>query len=378
MTKSTVSQKRLSQCAFKEVCFREPSRQSSVFARRKGVEKCSKWPEGLEIWRSSPERREIRVKILEKATSRRTTGLEVAEEAKERGNFRLKQRLSPPLNATREHIMNVLMGENRLQTPLPMRETPYVRNPNQRCAYHQDVGHSTEDCYQLKKAIQKLVDHGELGRFERVNGHQRKRPREAWEIDQARGDRPVINTKMEEIVFRRSELAPNPIAWLQPLTLTVGIHNWVVKRVLVGTGAWIDILYYKCFLAMGLGDTDLTPSKVQLEDFSGHKGATKGIVTLKVIMGEGITTRTEDITFFVLDLSSPYNAVLGTPAQSKFQMVASITHQRVKFLTDKRVGIVKNDRRSVLDYMFQEKKTEEVGHSALVAIFDPGGELAVT
>lgn len=127
-----------------------------------------------------------------------------------------------------------------------------------------------------------------------------------------------------------SELSSNLAARDQPLTIKVGIYNSDVKRVRIDTGAGRDIILYKYFLALGLGDGHLTPTKIQLEGFTGHKVSTKGSVTLRVILGDGKTTRAEDITFLVIDVNSPYNSILGTPAQSKFYLVASIAHQRIK------------------------------------------------
>lgn len=36
------------------------------------------------------------------------------------------------------------------------------RNPNLYCAYHQDIGHEIEDCYDFKKKIERLIQQGYL------------------------------------------------------------------------------------------------------------------------------------------------------------------------------------------------------------------------
>lgn len=50
-------------------------------------------------------------------------------------------------------VMNVLKAENRLPEPYRMRAgSSNRRNSNKRCAFHNDIGHLTEDCMQLKKS----------------------------------------------------------------------------------------------------------------------------------------------------------------------------------------------------------------------------------
>ncbi|KAL5779183.1 hypothetical protein ACOSQ2_009920 [Xanthoceras sorbifolium] len=41
---------------------------------------------------------------------------------------------------------------------MPMR----ARNPNKFCAYHNEVGHNTADCFELKDAIKDLIRRGRL------------------------------------------------------------------------------------------------------------------------------------------------------------------------------------------------------------------------
>lgn len=99
-----------------------------------------------------------------------------------------------------------------------------------------------------------------------------------------------------------------------------------MKTVLVNTGAGKDILYYRCFKAIGLGDSHLTPCRTQLEGFTEDTVTAKGTVTLKVTLGTRKCYRIEDITFLAIEIPSPYNAILGLPAQDKIEMLASLAH----------------------------------------------------
>ncbi|KAL5846261.1 hypothetical protein ACOSQ3_009785 [Xanthoceras sorbifolium] len=43
-----------------------------------------------------------------------------------------------------------------------MRTPMRTRNPNNFCTYHNEVGHSTADCFKLKDAIENLIKRGRL------------------------------------------------------------------------------------------------------------------------------------------------------------------------------------------------------------------------
>ncbi|KAL5814736.1 hypothetical protein ACOSQ3_025524 [Xanthoceras sorbifolium] len=46
--------------------------------------------------------------------------------------------------------------------PPPQRTPMRTRNPNKFCAYYNEVGHITTDCFELKDAIEDLIRRGRL------------------------------------------------------------------------------------------------------------------------------------------------------------------------------------------------------------------------
>ena len=55
--------------------------------------------------------------------------------------------------------------ENYLQRPRPMKASSSIRNRNKFCQFHRDHGHNTEECIQLRDAIEDLIKRGYLGRY---------------------------------------------------------------------------------------------------------------------------------------------------------------------------------------------------------------------
>ncbi|GMN74203.1 hypothetical protein TIFTF001_055399 [Ficus carica] len=82
-----------------------------------------------------------------------------------------------PLNTTREQILMQIQHRNLLVPPAPMKGDPNKRDRSKYCRFHQDFGHDTSNCYQLKGQIEALVQQGQLREFvERVIAERRITP----------------------------------------------------------------------------------------------------------------------------------------------------------------------------------------------------------
>ena len=80
-----------------------------------------------------------------------------------------------------------------------------------------------------------------------------------------------------------------------------------VKRVLVDLGSSADVMYYNLFKKLGLNSEDLVPTDVPLVGFNAASVWPLGKITLPVTVG----TITVPVEFIVVDVPSPYNAILG-------------------------------------------------------------------
>ncbi|KAL2251291.1 UNVERIFIED_CONTAM: hypothetical protein Sindi_2251400 [Sesamum indicum] len=106
-----------------------------------------------------------------------------------RGPYLPKYHRYTPLNTTGERVMMLVEKEGLLQRPGKMRDTPAKKNSNKYCRFHKHKGHDTEDCYQLKDEIERLIRQGyfrhlienrsETGHRSRSRSHERNRKDEA-------------------------------------------------------------------------------------------------------------------------------------------------------------------------------------------------------
>ena len=75
---------------------------------------------------------------------------------------------------------------------------------------------------------------------------------------------------------------------------------------------------------MGFTEKSLKKSQYPLIGFGGKRIEALGKIDLNVTFGEGVTQRTEAITFDVVDINYPYNAIFGRNTLVKF---AAVIHQ---------------------------------------------------
>nr|GFA42730.1 reverse transcriptase domain-containing protein [Tanacetum cinerariifolium]GFA42747.1 reverse transcriptase domain-containing protein [Tanacetum cinerariifolium] len=72
----------------------------------------------------------------------------------------------------------ILVAEaNKFQPPSPMVTPVEKRNSNKFCDFHNDKGHSTDECMQLKKQIEELVRAGKLSHLIKEIKQGREQPK---------------------------------------------------------------------------------------------------------------------------------------------------------------------------------------------------------
>ena len=127
------------------------------------------------------------------------------------------------------------------------------------------------------------------------------------------------------------------------LVVSIRVGDYNTYRVLVDNGSSANILYYPAFQQMRVEKEQLIPVSTPLVGFGGTRVYPLGAVTLPVIVGDYPQQITRDITFLVVDCSSAYNAILGSPILNSWKAVTSTYHMMIKFPTEYGVGEVRGD-----------------------------------
>ncbi|XP_058223260.1 uncharacterized protein LOC131332974 [Rhododendron vialii] len=130
------------------------------------------------------------------------------------------------------------------------------------------------------------------------------------------------------ITFTEKDLNRVQLPHNDTLVITLRIGTFNVRRILIDQGSSAEVMYYSLFKDLKLSDTDLRPSEVPLIGFSGAPVWPLGMITLPVRAGSVVL----DMKFVVVDVPSPYNAIIGCTWLHKLKAIASIYHQVVRFI----------------------------------------------
>jgi hypothetical protein len=108
-------------------------------------------------------------------------------------------------------------------------------------------------------------------------------------------------------------------------------HMCRFSHVLIDGGSSINLLYRSSMEKLGIPRAQLKPSRLTFHGIMpGHSCTPMGRVQLEVLFGEKGNSRREPIWFEVVDISSPYHALLGRPALAKFMAVPHYAYLKMK------------------------------------------------
>ncbi|XP_014503276.1 uncharacterized protein LOC106763624 [Vigna radiata var. radiata] len=234
-----------------------------------------------------------------------------------------------PLNAPQVRVMEEALRADLLK--VVWAPTPLGADENKYCRYHQNRGHTTEDCTTLKDKLENLIQAGHLQKFVQcyqtrapnVTNYKRdRRSRQDRSRSRSRSrervTRGVINTisggfagggpsvsarkrhlrglhhvnqagvdrkSMPVISFSDEDFhAPDPDQD-DPMVIVAMIARYQVGKVLIDQGSSANILYWKTFQQMDIPEGVVRPFHEQIVGFAGERVDTRGYVELKVSLG---------------------------------------------------------------------------------------------
>jgi hypothetical protein len=142
-------------------------------------------------------------------------------------------------------------------------------------------------------------------------------------------------------------------------------HTCRFSRVLIDGGSTINLLYRSSMEKLGIPLAQLKPSRLTFHGIvPGHSCTPLGRVQLEVLFGEKGNSRRKPIWFEVVDISSPYHALLGSPALAKFMAVPHYAYLKMKLPRPRGVIIVSGNFKKSLAYA---KESSQLAEALVIA-----------
>ncbi|XP_056695517.1 uncharacterized protein [Spinacia oleracea] len=142
-----------------------------------------------------------------------------------------------------------------IDRPFPMKSPPESRDPKPYCHFHSDIGHDTNECKSLKRALDGLAAKGFLKSYISRNtggGLAAGGPTMRGQKDYAkRLGQVMLSGKATADPFPKVEIGEADRGEIatphdDPLVIELKVANLRVRRILVDTGSSSDIISLEC------------------------------------------------------------------------------------------------------------------------------------
>ncbi|GKB20943.1 reverse transcriptase domain-containing protein, partial [Tanacetum coccineum] len=249
------------------------------------------------------------------------------------------------LDALTKHPKEILATETHLRLPPPRCLINPQRhgNSDRYYDYHQEKGHHTNDCIQLKKQLEWALESGKLNHLVKE----------------------VTQRVLSEDVFD------------EPLIVEAEIKGYLVRRVYIDEGASFEVMFEHCFEYFSPKiKARLKETQTDLVGFAGEVTKPLGKIELEVCFGnEGLCRRT-NMKFIVIKAPSPYNVILRRTGLKTLRAIPSTIYSMMKFPIPR--GIATLVSRSVIISECQRLEKKQVVEEETVKEEGDAGEVNLT
>ncbi|XP_025670322.1 uncharacterized protein [Arachis hypogaea] len=265
------------------------------------------------------------------------------------------------------------------------------------CDYHRGYGHRTQDCFDLKDALEQAIRDGKTPRVRQIirepkraekdrspkregrNPRKQKQPpRESPEDDPtivvnvitgkdvsgksrstlkkdlkvlAVRDQAPAATANKTITFLPEDCQHSTSAEDAPFVISARIGTGLVRRILVDTGADSNILFRGAFDKLGLRKENLQTHRNSVTGLEDNFLKPDGSIILPLTIGTGSQRKTILSEFVVLKNSTTYNVILGRKTINDLAAVIFTKYLLMKFTAeDGSVGTIHRDRETAVEY----------------------------
>ncbi|KAL0394904.1 UNVERIFIED_CONTAM: hypothetical protein Slati_4456600 [Sesamum latifolium] len=272
-----------------------------------------------------------------------------------------------PLTVPITQALMAVEGKGLLSRPRIYRDGRRQPKSNKFCRFHNNYGHTTEECRHLKSEIERLIQNGYLQEYvcwEKARGtgpyqkHKTDKGKEVKDPSPASLVKNVPRTSMmgrikvndppRKGIIRmitggpaggdsqrprkaQEEHSGPRIPGNDALVIMALLANYEIEWVFIDSGSSADILFGEAYDQMQLGDAPLEAVDTSLYGFAGEVVHPRGMISLPLILGTFPLRKTCLLKFLLVDIPSAYNVILGHLTLNAFRAIISTYHMKIKF-----------------------------------------------
>ncbi|GKE32866.1 reverse transcriptase domain-containing protein, partial [Tanacetum coccineum] len=260
-----------------------------------------------------------------------------------------------PLTRTPKEIFAAESG--KFKAPPPMVTPVEKRSSNKFSEFHNDKGHITDECVQLKNQIEELVRAGKLSHFIKEIRQDRDQQKTGKKDAPAKDKAAVIymiqpwqrvtRQKVTQSFDRVREITFPPLTVSKgtegPLVIESEIGGHAVHRMYVDGGSSMEVLFEHCFNRLRPEiKSQMVPAITSLTGFSGETIWPLRQLRLLVTIGDAEHSTKAWMNFMIVRSLSPYNGIIGRPGIREIQVVPSTAHGMIKFPVNGRIVTIRS------------------------------------
>jgi hypothetical protein len=134
---------------------------------------------------------------------------------------------------------------------------------------------------------------------------------------------PFIKSKWSHIpiTFSEEDLQLKDYPDNDAMVISCVIKGFLVHNILVDTSSAVDIIFAKAFMQMQEPDDKIHDATLPLCGFRGKQIVALGKIIMSVTFGYIHNTRTEQVSFDIVDMEYPYNAIIGPGTLNAFEAI---------------------------------------------------------
>jgi hypothetical protein len=160
---------------------------------------------------------------------------------------------------------------------------------------------------------------------------------------------PVVKTRWSHVplTFDARDVDLRSAPHIDAMVINYSVAGWELHKVLVNNGSQDDIIFLHAFDRMGISHSLLKPLDNPLYGFGGKGTFPVGKIELPLSFGVAPNARSEKVTFNIVDMVYPYNAIMGRGSINKFEAAIHGLYLCMKIPSPQGVTIVYGNQQTM-------------------------------